>query len=82
MNQESAKTKENVMGVCNKNTKKANIKLFAEVDDVMMEAWAQGLNLGQAIDTMPQYLREVFLGMSFGTPVKSEDGEYTITLRI
>jgi hypothetical protein len=69
-----------IMGVCKKNNKN-NLRLLEEIDDVMMESWAQGFDLGQAIDTMPNYLREAFLKFSFGTPVKTDDGSYVITLR-
>jgi len=69
------------MSVCKKNNKQNNICLLEEIDDVIMEGWAYDFTLGETIDSMPQNLREAFLRLNLTTPVKGEDGSYTITLR-
>jgi hypothetical protein len=56
--------------------------LLEEIDDVIMEGWAYDFTLGETIDSMPNYLREAFLRLNLSTPVKGDDGSYTITLRI
>lgn len=70
------------MSVCKKSNKQSNVRLLEEIDDVIMEGWAYDFTLGETIDSMPAYLKEAFLRLNLTTPVKGDDGSYTITLRI
>ena len=62
-------------------TKTSKVDLLQEVDELMMEGWADGQDLGTVLDSMPASLRNAFLGLKFDTPIQNEDG-LTITFRI
>lgn len=49
-------------------------ELTRRLDALMMEAWASDVKLGDFILSLPQELREFFLGMNFNTPVVDENG--------
>lgn len=63
-------------------TKKiSKIGLLKEIDELMMEGWADNQSIGTILDSMPASLRNAFLNLKFDTPVQTEDG-YTITFRL
>lgn len=66
------------MAVLKKSSKVALIK---EIDELMMEGWADDLDIGTVLDSMPADLRNAFLNLKFDTPIQTEDG-YQITFRI
>jgi len=55
--------------------------LIQEIDELIMEGWADDLDIGTILDSMPADLRNAFLNLKFDTPVKSESG-YTINFRL
>jgi hypothetical protein len=83
MNQEICKTKERTMSTSvAKNSKfKTDLSLLNEVDDLIMEGWSEDMTIGDTLDSMPANLRDFFLNLSFDTPIKTQDGTYTITFR-
>jgi len=63
-------------------TKKiSKIGLLKEIDELMMEGWADNQDIGTVLDSMPADLRNAFLNLKFDTPVQTEDG-YSITFRL
>ncbi len=66
------------MPVLKKSSKLAQLK---EVDELMMEGWADNQDIGTVLDSMPVDLRNAFLNLKFNTPIQTEDG-YQITFRI
>jgi len=61
--------------------KNSKASLLKEVDELMMEGWANDLSIGMVLDSMPADLRNAFLNLKFDTPVQTEDG-YSITFRL
>jgi hypothetical protein len=55
--------------------------LIKEIDELMMEGWADNQDIGTILDSMPADLRNAFLNLKFDTPVQTEDG-YSITFRL
>ena len=59
----------------------SNTSLIKEIDELMMEGWADNLDIGTILDSMPADLRNAFLNLKFDTPVQTEDG-YSINFRL
>lgn len=67
-----------VSGVFNMATtcKKSNAKLnlLKDIDEMLMEGWADDLSIGEVLDRLPISLRNAFLNLRFTAPTKTDDG--------